>query len=114
MISETSKLGTQVAPSCRVFSKEELAEATDNFSGFLGEGSIGKLYKGRLENGSYIVIRVLSKSSSEMVRSVSSSNRNCIGSTFSAHRKGDGCGHCGSRRRYMDGALALVMRGCGG
>nr|GFB09030.1 probable inactive leucine-rich repeat receptor-like protein kinase At3g03770 [Tanacetum cinerariifolium] len=57
MISESSKLGTQVAPSCRVFSKEELAEATDNFSGFLGEGSIGKLYKGRLENGSYIVIR---------------------------------------------------------
>ncbi|PWA98912.1 leucine-rich repeat protein kinase family protein [Artemisia annua] len=57
IISEASKLGTQVAPTCRVFSKEELAEATDNFSGFLGEGSIGKLYKGRLENGSCIVIR---------------------------------------------------------
>ncbi|KAI3520689.1 hypothetical protein L1887_10139 [Cichorium endivia] len=62
IISEASKLGTQVAPSCRVFSIEELAEATDNFSSsmFLGEGSIGKLYKGRLENGSYIVIRSLS------------------------------------------------------
>lgn len=62
VISEASKLGTQVAPSSRVFSIEELAEATDNFSAsvFLGEGSIGKLYKGRLENGSYIVIRSLS------------------------------------------------------
>ncbi|KAK9061675.1 hypothetical protein SSX86_018858 [Deinandra increscens subsp. villosa] len=62
IISEASKLGTQVAPSCRVFSIEELAEATNNFSAslFLGEGSIGKLYKGILENGSYIVIRSLS------------------------------------------------------
>ncbi|KAK1410052.1 hypothetical protein QVD17_36585 [Tagetes erecta] len=62
IISEASKLGTQVVPSCRVFSIEELAEATDNFSAklFLGEGSIGKLYKGILENGSYIVIRSLS------------------------------------------------------
>ncbi|KAL8193570.1 hypothetical protein R6Q57_026705 [Mikania cordata] len=62
IISEASKLGTQVVPSCRVFSIEELTEATNNFSGsfFLGEGSIGKLYKGMLENGSYIVIRSLS------------------------------------------------------
>ncbi|CAI9272822.1 unnamed protein product [Lactuca saligna] len=62
IISEASKLGTQVAPSCRVFSIEELSEATNNFSSsmFLGEGSIGKLYKGRLENGGYIVIRSLS------------------------------------------------------
>ncbi|KVI09212.1 Concanavalin A-like lectin/glucanase, subgroup [Cynara cardunculus var. scolymus] len=62
VISEASKLGTQVAPSSRVFSIEELAGATDNFSAtmFLGEGSIGKLYRGRLENGSYIVIRSLS------------------------------------------------------
>ncbi|XP_071734954.1 probable inactive leucine-rich repeat receptor-like protein kinase At3g03770 [Rutidosis leptorrhynchoides] len=61
IISEASKLGTQVATSCRVFSMEELTEATDNFSAalFLGEGSIGKLYKGRLENGIYIVIRSL-------------------------------------------------------
>ncbi|GJR45305.1 probable inactive leucine-rich repeat receptor-like protein kinase [Tanacetum coccineum] len=50
MISETSKLGTQVAPSCRVFSKEELAEATDNFSGFLGEGSIGKIFNPKLKS----------------------------------------------------------------
>nr|KAJ0210329.1 hypothetical protein LSAT_V11C400228150 [Lactuca sativa] len=57
-----SEAGTQVAPSCRVFSMEELAEATENFdqSAFLGEGSIGKLYRGRLENGGYVAIRSLS------------------------------------------------------
>ncbi|KAI3500980.1 hypothetical protein L1887_36810 [Cichorium endivia] len=57
-----SEAGTQVAPSCRVFSIEDLAEATENFnqSAFLGEGSIGKLYKGRLENGGYVAIRSLS------------------------------------------------------
>ncbi|KAM0068357.1 putative protein kinase RLK-Pelle-LRR-VI-1 family [Helianthus debilis subsp. tardiflorus] len=62
IISEASKLGTHVAPSCRVFSIEELIEATNNFSEltFLGEGSIGKVYKGRLQNGSYIAIRSLS------------------------------------------------------
>nr|XP_043617276.1 probable inactive leucine-rich repeat receptor-like protein kinase At3g03770 [Erigeron canadensis] len=62
IVSEASELGTQVAPSCRVFSIEDLAEATDNFdqSAFLGEGSIGKLYKGRLENGGYVAIRSLS------------------------------------------------------
>ncbi|XP_076954400.1 putative inactive leucine-rich repeat receptor-like protein kinase At3g03770 isoform X2 [Bidens hawaiensis] len=62
IISQASKLGTQVAPSCRVFAIEELIEATNNFSElmFLGEGSIGKVYKGRLEKGSYITIRSLS------------------------------------------------------
>ncbi|KAI7746424.1 hypothetical protein M8C21_033654 [Ambrosia artemisiifolia] len=62
IISEASKIGTQVVPSCRVFSFEELAKATDDFSAslFLGEGSNGKLYKGMLENGSCIVVRSLS------------------------------------------------------
>ncbi|XP_024978718.1 probable inactive leucine-rich repeat receptor-like protein kinase At3g03770 [Cynara cardunculus var. scolymus] len=61
-VSEASELGTQVASSCRVFSMEDLVEATGNFdqSAFLGEGSIGKLYKGRLQNGGYVAIRSLS------------------------------------------------------
>ncbi|GMI68346.1 hypothetical protein like AT5G14210 [Hibiscus trionum] len=61
-ISEVVKLGTQgVAPVCRLFSMEELEEATNNFdsSMFMGEGSTGKLYKGRLENGTYVAIRSL-------------------------------------------------------
>ncbi|KAK9012440.1 hypothetical protein V6N11_040493 [Hibiscus sabdariffa] len=60
-ISEVAKLGTQGAPVCRLFSMEELEEATNNFdpSMFMGEGSTGKLYKGRLENGTHVAIRSL-------------------------------------------------------
>ncbi|KAL5581321.1 hypothetical protein UlMin_013763 [Ulmus minor] len=58
-ISQSVKLGTQGTPVCRLFSYEELKDATNNFdmSVFLGEGSIGKLYKGKLENGTYVAIR---------------------------------------------------------
>ncbi|WOL12779.1 hypothetical protein Cni_G21547 [Canna indica] len=60
-ISQTMKLGTQVLPMYRTFSLEELKEATNNFehSAFIGEGSTGKLYKGRLENGTFVAIRCL-------------------------------------------------------
>ncbi|XVF60083.1 hypothetical protein PTKIN_Ptkin08bG0015000 [Pterospermum kingtungense] len=60
-ISEVMKLGIQGALVCRQFSLEELKEATNNFdsSMFMGEGSTGKLYKGRLENGTYVAIRSL-------------------------------------------------------
>ncbi|KAJ9152754.1 hypothetical protein P3X46_026285 [Hevea brasiliensis] len=60
-ISQAAKLGTQGAPVCRVFSLEELMEATNNFdsSTFMGEGSNGKIYKGSLENGTYVAIRSL-------------------------------------------------------
>ncbi|CAI9752587.1 unnamed protein product [Fraxinus pennsylvanica] len=61
IISQAAKLGTQSAPAYRVFSIEELGEATDNFDplAFLGESSMGKVYKGRLENGTYVAIRSL-------------------------------------------------------
>ncbi|ESQ41383.1 hypothetical protein EUTSA_v10012902mg [Eutrema salsugineum] len=61
LISQTAKLGAQGVPSCRSFTFEELKEATDDFdsSRFLGEGSLGKLYRGTLENGSSIAIRCL-------------------------------------------------------
>ncbi|KAE8706679.1 putative amine oxidase [Hibiscus syriacus] len=61
-ISEVVKLGGKGAPVCRLFTMEELEEATNNFdsSMFMGEGSTGKLYKGRLENGTYAAIRSLS------------------------------------------------------
>ncbi|KAK9053958.1 hypothetical protein SSX86_025033 [Deinandra increscens subsp. villosa] len=60
--AKPTESGTQVSASCRVYSLEDLAEATCNFdqSTFLGEGSIGKVYKGRLENGSFVAIRSLS------------------------------------------------------
>ncbi|KAL3829501.1 hypothetical protein ACJIZ3_018303 [Penstemon smallii] len=61
IISQAAKIGTQSAPVYRVFSIEELEEATKNFdqSAFLGEGSLGKVYKGRLENGTFVAIRTL-------------------------------------------------------
>lgn len=60
-ISQAVKFGTQIMPTHRVFSLEELKEATKCFerSAFLGEGSIGKLYKGKLESGTVIAIRCL-------------------------------------------------------
>ncbi|XP_073013499.1 probable inactive leucine-rich repeat receptor-like protein kinase At3g03770 [Typha latifolia] len=60
-ISQAVKLGTQMLPIHRVFSVEELKEATKNFerSAYIGEGSLGKLYKGRLENGTFVAIRCL-------------------------------------------------------
>ncbi|CAA0402510.1 unnamed protein product [Arabidopsis thaliana] len=73
LISQTAKLGAQGVPSCRSFSFEDLKEATDDFdsSRFLGEGSLGKLYRGTLENGSSIAIRCLvlsRKFSSQSIR----------------------------------------------
>ncbi|EPS70920.1 hypothetical protein M569_03829 [Genlisea aurea] len=61
LISQVAKMENQSAPSYRVFSVDELEEATKNFddSNFLGEGSLGKVYKGRLENGSVIAVRDL-------------------------------------------------------
>lgn len=61
IISDAAKLGTQGAIVYRVFSLEELEEATNDFDqlAVLGESSTGKLYKGRLENGTCITIRSL-------------------------------------------------------
>lgn len=59
LVSQVAKLGTQVAPVYRLFSFEELKEATDNFdqSALVGEGAYGKIYKGRLEDGTCVAIR---------------------------------------------------------
>ncbi|XP_009626257.1 probable inactive leucine-rich repeat receptor-like protein kinase At3g03770 [Nicotiana tomentosiformis] len=61
IISQAAALGSQGAPSYRVFSMEELEEVTENFnkSALLGEGSIGKIYKGKLENGTHVAVREL-------------------------------------------------------
>ncbi|KAK2978180.1 hypothetical protein RJ640_030353 [Escallonia rubra] len=62
--TDAAKLGTQGIPVHRLFSFSELKEATNNFdkSTVLGEGSNGKLYKGRLENGIQVAIRQLTVS----------------------------------------------------
>ncbi|XP_017973651.1 PREDICTED: probable inactive leucine-rich repeat receptor-like protein kinase At3g03770 isoform X2 [Theobroma cacao] len=71
-ISEAAKLGTQGLPACRSFTLEELKEATNNFddSAFLGEGSYGKLFKGRLESGTQVAIRCLPTSKKYWIRNL--------------------------------------------
>ncbi|OMO71731.1 hypothetical protein COLO4_28078 [Corchorus olitorius] len=71
-ISEAAKLGTQGLPACRSFTIEELNEATNNFdnSAFLGEGSYGKLFKGRLESGIQVAIRCLPTSRKYSIRNL--------------------------------------------
>lgn len=71
-ISQSAKAGMQGLPGCRAFSLEELVDATRNFdnSAFLGEGSYGKLYKGRLENGIQVVIRCLLVSKKYTIRNL--------------------------------------------
>lgn len=71
-ISEASKLGTEGIPLCRSFSFEELTEATNNFDRctILGEGTYGKLYKGKLSNGTQVVIRCLTVSKKFTIRNL--------------------------------------------
>ncbi|KAL8154186.1 hypothetical protein V2J09_011946 [Rumex salicifolius] len=56
--------GVQTTPMFRMYSIDELKEATNDFeqSAFLGEGSKGKMYKGKLKNGTQVAIRCFSLS----------------------------------------------------
>ncbi|GAB2213387.1 hypothetical protein Drorol1_Dr00021424 [Drosera rotundifolia] len=69
-ISQAVKSATQGIPTCRVFSIEELNEATNNFdqSVLIGESSRGKVYKGKLQNGTPVAIRCLALSSKYTIR----------------------------------------------
>ncbi|KAL5724779.1 hypothetical protein ACHQM5_007999 [Ranunculus cassubicifolius] len=71
-ISQTTKLGTQGIFKYRLFSIEELNEATNNFdqSEIIGEGSRGKLYKGRLGNGTFVAIRCLTLHRKDSLRTL--------------------------------------------
>ncbi|KAK9282780.1 hypothetical protein L1049_011001 [Liquidambar formosana] len=60
-ICQTMKLGALGLPAYRTFALEELKDATNNFdcSSFMGEGSHGQIYKGRLTDGTLVGIRSL-------------------------------------------------------
>ncbi|GAA0139432.1 transmembrane signal receptor [Lithospermum erythrorhizon] len=60
-ITQAMKLGAVSVPAYKVFSLEELEEATNNFasSSFVGEGSSGQVYRGELNNGVFVAIRCL-------------------------------------------------------
>ncbi|KAD4889084.1 hypothetical protein E3N88_21157 [Mikania micrantha] len=70
--SEAAKLGIEGIPAHRLFSFEELKDATKNFhrSTLIGEGSNGKIYKGKLPNGTDIVIRHLTVSRKYTIRNL--------------------------------------------
>ncbi|KAG7964312.1 hypothetical protein I3843_09G163900 [Carya illinoinensis] len=70
-ISQTMKLGALGLPAYRTFSLEELEVATKNFdtSAFMGEGSHGEMYRGRLKDGTIVAVRCL-----KMKKSHSSEN----------------------------------------
>ncbi|XP_027101947.1 probable inactive leucine-rich repeat receptor-like protein kinase At3g03770 [Coffea eugenioides] len=72
IISQAAKLGAQGTPVYRLFSMEELEEATGRFdqSTVLGAGSIGKIYKGRLQNGNYVAIRSLALHKKFLIRNL--------------------------------------------
>ncbi|KAL3818572.1 hypothetical protein ACJIZ3_004477 [Penstemon smallii] len=71
-ISNTSKLGSQGIPAHRLFSIDELNAATNFFdkSTLIGESSIGKIYKGRLETGVWVAIRCLRVSKRFTIRNL--------------------------------------------
>ncbi|GJT57986.1 probable inactive leucine-rich repeat receptor-like protein kinase isoform X1 [Tanacetum coccineum] len=71
-VTETAKLGTEGIPVHRLFSFEELKDATNNFhrSTLIGEGSTGKIYKGKLSNGTDIAIRHLTVSKKYTIRNL--------------------------------------------
>ncbi|KAI4381048.1 hypothetical protein MLD38_007165 [Melastoma candidum] len=49
----------------RVFSYSEIECITDNFKNIIGEGGFGKVYLGKLEEGTKVAVKVLSHSSSQ-------------------------------------------------
>ncbi|KAL8483826.1 hypothetical protein ACS0TY_026495 [Phlomoides rotata] len=60
-ITQAMKIGALGLSPYRSFSLEELEAATNNFnsSTFMGEASLGQMYRGRLRDGSFVAIRCL-------------------------------------------------------
>ncbi|CAI9754010.1 unnamed protein product [Fraxinus pennsylvanica] len=71
-ISDAAKLGSQGTHAHRLFSLDELKAATNNFdkSNLMGQGLTGKMYKGRLENGTPVSIRCLTVSKRYAIRNL--------------------------------------------
>ncbi|XP_057785935.1 probable inactive leucine-rich repeat receptor-like protein kinase At3g03770 [Salvia miltiorrhiza] len=71
-ISDSAKLGVQGSPAHRPFSLDELKASTNNFDtcALMGQGSTGKIYKGRLENGTLVAIRCLVVSKKYTIRNL--------------------------------------------
>ncbi|GMI79031.1 hypothetical protein like AT3G03770 [Hibiscus trionum] len=70
-MSKTMNLGALGLPAYRTFSLEELEIATNNFdtTAFMGEGSQGQMYRGRLKDGTFVAIRCLKMKKSHSTQS---------------------------------------------
>ncbi|KAG5556227.1 hypothetical protein RHGRI_006735 [Rhododendron griersonianum] len=70
-VSQATRLGALGLPAYRMFSLEELEEATDSFdtSTFLDQGSHGQMYRGRMKDGSFVAIRCLKMKRSQTTQS---------------------------------------------
>ncbi|XP_039006148.1 probable inactive leucine-rich repeat receptor-like protein kinase At3g03770 [Hibiscus syriacus] len=70
-MSQTMNTGALGLPAYRTFSLEELEVATNNFdtTAFMGEGSQGHMYRGRLKDGTFVAIRCLKMKKSHSTQS---------------------------------------------
>ncbi|KAE8704730.1 putative inactive leucine-rich repeat receptor-like protein kinase [Hibiscus syriacus] len=70
-LSQAMNLGALGLPAYRTFSLEELEVATNNFdtAAFMGEGSQGQMYRGRLKDGMFVAIRCLKTKKSHSTQS---------------------------------------------
>ncbi|KAL3720911.1 hypothetical protein ACJRO7_005680, partial [Eucalyptus globulus] len=57
--------GTLKLSKNRHFTSTEVARITDNFRTIIGEGGFGKVYFGKLDNGSQVAVKMLSQSSKQ-------------------------------------------------
>ncbi|KAK7250459.1 hypothetical protein RIF29_32911 [Crotalaria pallida] len=57
-VPQTMRVGAVGLPPYRIFTSEEIEDATNNFdpSNFIGEGSQGQLYKGSIRDGSMVLV----------------------------------------------------------
>ncbi|CAA0806932.1 Leucine-rich repeat protein kinase family protein [Striga hermonthica] len=71
-IADAEKMEQQVFPAHRSFSLDELKAATNDFDklALMGEGSTGKIYKGRLESGAQVAVRCLTVSRKYTIRNL--------------------------------------------
>ncbi|KAE8699226.1 ubiquitin-conjugating enzyme E2 2-like [Hibiscus syriacus] len=71
MFVRRSNAGALGLPAYRTFSLEELEVATNNFdtTAFMGEGSQGHMYRGRLKDGTFVAIRCLKMKKSHSTQS---------------------------------------------
>nr|DAD27981.1 TPA_asm: hypothetical protein HUJ06_029449 [Nelumbo nucifera] len=55
----------QSFPNVHFYSYKELKDATQGFRNKVGEGGFGSVYKGRLQNGTHVAVKVLSAESNQ-------------------------------------------------